>query len=145
MEIGVFVFIMDEQNRVLCVRDVSREQKWCLPGGGLEFRELVTDCALREAREEAGVDIRPGRILGIFSQRKSAGIVVLVEGEILSGTPRPDGMETAECRFFSWAELAAMSERVKPAHLSMVHQVLTAGTEARFPLVNHFVEPPVTS
>lgn len=138
MEVGVFTFIQDEYGKVLLVKDASRQQQWTLPGGELEFQELPTTCAKREAKEEASIDITTTRLLGIFSQKKTAGIVLLLEGKILAGTPTPDGIETSECRFFSIEELDAMSKEVKPAQLSMVHQVLRA---SELPIYNHFVPP----
>lgn len=139
MEVGAFAFIQDEYGKVLMVRDFSRNQHWTLPGGGLEFQELPTACVEREAKEEAGIDIKATRLLGIFSQKVTPGIVILLEGKILSGTPTPDGVETSECRFFSFPELRAIRDIVKPAQFSMVHQVLEA---TELPIFNHFVPPP---
>lgn len=138
MEVGVFAFIQDEHGKVLLVKDATREQLWTLPGGGLGFQELPTTCAEREAKEEASIEIKTVRLLGIFSQKKVPGIVILLSAKIMSGIPTPDGIETSECRFFSWDELKPIRETVKPAQLSMVHQVLEA---EEFPIYNHFVPP----
>lgn len=119
-------------------RYAGRQQHWTLPGGELEFQELPTICAEREAKEEAAIDIKITRLLGIFSQKKTPGIVILLERKVISGVPTPDGSETSECRFFSTEELDAISKEVKPAQLSMVHQVLRA---TEIPIYNHFVPP----
>lgn len=36
---------------------------WQIPGGGLEFAESVEQCAIREAKEELGIDVRTKRII----------------------------------------------------------------------------------
>ncbi len=140
MDIGVFAFIRDADGKVLFVQDVTREQKWTLPGGGLGFQELVPVCLEREVKEETSLDIKTGRLLGIFSQQKTPGIVILMAAEVIAGKPIPDGVETAEYRYFSLDELLAIKDTVKPAQLSMVWQVMKT-TPEDIPLFNHFVPP----
>jgi 8-oxo-dGTP pyrophosphatase MutT (NUDIX family) len=53
---GVFVFDPKEE-RVLLVQ--SRGQLWGCPKGSLELDESDTECAIREVKEETGLDIDP--------------------------------------------------------------------------------------
>ena len=138
MDVGVFGYVRNEEGRVLLVRDASRQQLWTLPGGGLEFQELVPDAIVREIKEEAGIEVEAGRLLGIFSQQKTPGIVILMEARHVSGTPTPDGIEASDCRFFSLDELLAIRDEVKPAQLSMIAQVSAA---SEFPIFNGFPAP----
>lgn len=121
-EIGVFVFIRNSSDEVLLVRDATREQRWTLPGGGLNFQELLPDAACRESYEELGVSIVVDRLAGIFSQRKRPGIVALFDAHIISGIPVPDGIETAECAYFSLDAIMQLAEQIKPAQHSMIFQ-----------------------
>lgn len=51
------VFLSDENGRVLLVRHGYGLRRWALPGGVVEANETVREAAVREAREEIGVDV----------------------------------------------------------------------------------------
>lgn len=56
--VGVGAVIVQEGKLVLIKRGVDPEKgKWSIPGGGVEIGEPVRDTAVREAKEECGLDI----------------------------------------------------------------------------------------
>ncbi len=57
---GVRVIVADEERRVLMVRQHHEERDiWMLPGGGIEEGENAFQGAVREVKEETGLDILP--------------------------------------------------------------------------------------
>jgi 8-oxo-dGTP diphosphatase len=42
--------------------------QWSIPGGVLEVGELVREAAVREAREETGLIVEAGELLGVFDR-----------------------------------------------------------------------------
>jgi ADP-ribose pyrophosphatase YjhB (NUDIX family) len=75
--IGVRVFIMDSQNRLLLVRHYHQEEDsefWILPGGGLEENEYSWDAAIREVKEETNLDINVISLLYTLEEKTEHGL-----------------------------------------------------------------------
>lgn len=82
--------------------------EWSLPGGRIEAGERAVDTALRELREETGVEAEITGLLdvvdGLFPPRHY--LLVDYAARWLSGEPRP-GDDAAEARF--WPAAAAVA------------------------------------
>lgn len=86
--------------------------RWGLIGGLLEMNETYEQAALREIREETGLEVRLNHFLGIFhnhdmvwSNGDAAHVVsAMFTAEIVSGEPRIDE-ESYELRFFGKDEI----------------------------------------
>ncbi|MGC2195910.1 MAG: NUDIX hydrolase [Terriglobales bacterium] len=67
--VGVGAIILD-QDRVALVKrgHAPLEGKWSIPGGVLEVGETLRKAVIREAREETGLTIEPGELLGVFER-----------------------------------------------------------------------------
>lgn len=110
----VAVIVRDDRNRVLLVRHVEGNV-WTTPGGMIEPYELPADAAVRETWEETGLHVVPTRILGVFGGPPCSGtysngdkvsfVSTVFAARAVGGTPRPDGVETLETRWFARDEL----------------------------------------
>lgn len=139
-DIGVFAYIKNVRGEILIARDATRDRLWTLPGGGLAPGELLTDGVRRELQEELSVIGEVERLAGVFTQRKSPGIVALFDMRIVDGEPSPDHKETSEYGFFSLKEIEQLGHQVKPAQLSMIyHRNSVAHSE---PIFSFFTMPP---
>lgn len=56
----------DERTRLLLTRRADNH-RWCLPGGGMEPGESVTEACEREVWEETGLRVQVVRLLGVYS------------------------------------------------------------------------------
>src|SRR5690242_2620935 len=67
--VGVGAIIIEDE-RVLLVKRAHPplQAQWSIPGGVLEVGELVRDAAIREAREETGLIVEPGELLGVYDR-----------------------------------------------------------------------------
>jgi 8-oxo-dGTP diphosphatase len=67
--VGVGAIII-ENSRVVLVKRAHPplQAEWSIPGGVLEVGELVREAAIREAREETGLTVEPGELLGVYDR-----------------------------------------------------------------------------
>jgi ADP-ribose pyrophosphatase YjhB (NUDIX family) len=89
--------------------------KWVFPGGYVDRGEEITLAALREAREEAGIDVRLDHLVNIYSYAGRSPVIVVYAATMISGELAVDD-EGLEIREFGldeipWDDLAFRSTR----------------------------------
>jgi 8-oxo-dGTP diphosphatase len=116
-KLAVGAIITDDEERILLVRRAIEPGygKWVFPGGYVDRGEEVQLAAIREAREECGVDIRIERLLNIYSYPGRAPVIVVYTARMTGGCVACDD-EGLEARFFDrdaipWDQLAFRSTR----------------------------------
>lgn len=109
--------------RLLLVQE-KLDRGWTLPGGWADVGDLPSQAAEREAREEAGIDVRARRLVGVYDANRTGPLELFHAYKLvflcdwLSGIPRA-GDETLAVDFFAPAEipLALSGERTLPRHI----------------------------
>jgi len=80
--LAVDVIIRRRNGQIILIRRANPPFAgcWALPGGFVKYGERVEEAAIREAKEETGLDIQLERIVGIFSDpgRDPRGHVVSI-------------------------------------------------------------------
>jgi 8-oxo-dGTP diphosphatase len=109
--------IPEVNGKVLLVRRAINPGRglWVFPGGFMDRWETVPEAAVRETREEVGLEVRPTELVGIYSYNTSIAVVIVYACEILGGELRLDS-ESTDVRAFDeaeipWDELAFPSTR----------------------------------
>ncbi len=108
--------VVDEAARILLIRR-SDNALWSIPGGAMEVGERIADTAVREVREETGIEVVPEAIVGIYSNPRH--VIEYADGEVRQqfsicfacrrvGGELATSDESSEVGFFTPAEIQAM-------------------------------------
>jgi ADP-ribose pyrophosphatase YjhB (NUDIX family) len=87
----------------------SDNDNWAVPGGAIDLGESMTDAAVRETREETGIDSEITGIVGIYTDPKHVILYtsngearqefsILLTGRPVAGEPTPSS-ESSEVRW----------------------------------------------
>lgn len=123
---GVRVFIMDAQKRLLLVKHTVEHENtsfWILPGGGLEEGEYSWDAAVREVKEETNIDIHVVDLLYTLEEQTDYGLrcTHYFLGEYKNGQVKlgedpefdKDNQVLSDVKYFSKEEIKTL-DRVYP-------------------------------
>jgi ADP-ribose pyrophosphatase YjhB (NUDIX family) len=114
-KIAVGTIIRTPADRIVLVRRAIDPGygKWVFPGGYVDRGEPLTDAAIREAREECGLDVRLDGLVNVYSYPGRAPVIVVYAASVVGGTLCTDEecLESAEFEASSlpWKELAFRS------------------------------------
>lgn len=111
-KVAVGAIIRDGDSRLVLVRRAIEPGYglWVFPGGYVDRGEEITSAAIREAREEAGLDVRLDGLVNIYSYPGRPLIIVVYAASVVGGDLCTDE-ECLEARLFTpgdipWGQLA---------------------------------------
>lgn len=67
MTVGAAAVILDDEGRVLLIKEGYDRRRWSLPGGALEPGETAEDAVVRETFEETGLSVTVDDRIGTYS------------------------------------------------------------------------------
>ena len=129
VDVRMAVFRAD---RVLLVREQS-DGRWSLPGGYADIGDSPSEAAARETAEEAGLEVRAARLVGLFDNRLQPDapvhrfhiykLVFTAAPQDAAAEPVP-GSEATEAAFHPLDDLPPLSlGRTLPLHLREARRV----------------------
>jgi len=112
--VSAYGLLLQNDKLLLCrlsQRVMKSAGHWTLPGGGLDFGETPEDAMVREFREETGLIVKPGHLVGIdtlcdeVNGTQFHNLRIIYEAHYVDGDLiyEQDGT-TDLCKWFSEAE-----------------------------------------
>ena len=106
--VGASALVVDG-DKFLLIRQSYGTRRWTLPGGAVKRNETLKEAAVREAHEEAGIqvnDLDAVTLLGVYGNFKSGKSDHLAVFVIRDWEQKPvDTIEISDCGFFAFDEL----------------------------------------
>ena len=100
--------VIDKDIQVLLVRPSKNRDSWGVPKGHIDEGETLETCALREVKEETGIDVTLGeRLIDVVTSNGNVDktVVTWLATQKCSTQPHPVDGENVEVRWFSIKEL----------------------------------------
>ena len=120
--LAVIVAVINDGKILLTKREDF--EVWCLPGGAVEDGESLAEGAIREAKEETGLDVELTRLVGVYS-RIGGGMhdvhAVLYDAKPIGGELRIQPNETIEVAYFPFDQLP---EELLMGHKTRIHDAI---------------------
>lgn len=99
-----------------CCKDGGDCDKWGFPGGAIELGKTPQMVAIREAKEETGLDVEVGNLIGIYTDcdmeysngDKAQSICIAFELKAVGGELFCDKKETLELKYFSLDDIPTL-------------------------------------
>lgn len=131
-KVTVGCFILNDQKEILLVKSYKWPGKWVVMGGHIELGETIADAAVRETKEEVGLDIQFVRVIEVaefvfdpnFHDKKHF-IGLQCECKLVGDqNPKLDDNEIQEARWFSLSE-ATKLENILSVTRNTISKILS--------------------
>jgi ADP-ribose pyrophosphatase YjhB (NUDIX family) len=115
------------QDRILLVRE-REDGGWTMPGGWADVGESAGEAAVRETREEAGLNVRAVKLIALLDRERRGhprhpeySYKIFFACELVGpATPRPESAEITDAGFFSRDDLPPLSlGRITPQEIEL--------------------------
>jgi 8-oxo-dGTP diphosphatase len=105
--------IRDDEGRLLLIKRGHEPGAglWSLPGGRIEAGETDAEALVREMREETGLEVQVGRLIGAVRRPAQGGDVLDIRdyaASVIGGTLTP-GDDAADARWVDITELNSLA------------------------------------
>ncbi len=143
--------LVEDDGHVLLIRRAvaPRAGYWALPAGYMEADESAEEAAIRETREETGLEVALDALLNVYSFEDAThqrGVLILYRAHVVGGELRP-GDDASEARWFAPHELPPEDQIAFSTHRHALREwlrtravVYRTATEEDIPPLHQLIE-----
>ena len=102
---GKYLLVQEKQERAYGL--------WNLPAGRVDVGDTIEETAIKEAKEEVGLDVELVRKLGIWQKTATEPPKHAFEVKIVSGELNYPEDEILDARWFSFEEIKKMKDKLR--------------------------------
>lgn len=120
--VGATTLVFNSKNELL-LNLRSDTDTWGIPGGSMELFETIEETAIRELKEETGINANDLELLDVLSSKeyyfeypngdKMCSVIVLFLVKSYDGEIKVSDNESKKLKFFSLNNLPALESRAK--------------------------------
>lgn len=103
--VSAAAIVQNDQGHILLIKGPKRG--WEMPGGQVEEGESLAQAAIREVKEESGIDIEVNRFCGVYQNTEKSICNTLFLGKPIGGVCTPSE-ESLEVGYFPLEEVKEM-------------------------------------
>jgi ADP-ribose pyrophosphatase YjhB (NUDIX family) len=136
--VAVSAFIQDDEGRILMIRRTDNDL-YSIPGGQLELGETLAEAAVREVREETGIECEVTGVIGLYSDPKH--VIAYDDGEVrqefsicFRATPKGGTLQTSEeSKVVDWVKPSSLESMSIHSSIEMrIRHALTRNQDPFF-------------
>lgn len=129
VKVDVRAFVLSPDQKILLVKETT-DGNWSLPGGWADIGFSAKEIAVKECKEETGLDVIPLRLLAVFDKKFHAHppepfyvYKMVIQCEAVS-VERNSGFDIEDVQYFSINELPELSEfRILKSQLELLYRI----------------------
>lgn len=104
-KVAAVALVVDGDGLVMVKRGVEPQYgEWAFPSGYVDRGEVVEAAAVREVKEETGLDVALDKLIGVYSLEGNPVVLVVYSAHIIGGAVAA-GHDALDVRTFALAEL----------------------------------------
>jgi ADP-ribose pyrophosphatase YjhB (NUDIX family) len=133
-KIDIRAVVFRDGKEILLVREKLDHNRWTLPGGWADIGYSPTEVAVKEVHEEAGLLVKPSRLLALLDKAKHAhppepayAYKAFIRCEVIGGDLTQETTETAGAAWFTQDAISGLElsvDRVTQEQLDMFFMFL---------------------
>jgi len=130
-KVDVRAFVLSPDQKILLVKETT-DGNWSLPGGWADIGFSAKEVAVKECKEETGLDVVPVRLLAVFDKKYHAHppepfyvYKMVIHCEAVSFESN-SGFDIDDVQYFNIDELPELSEfRILKSQLELLYRIVT--------------------